>query len=94
VVNETSGDALRVRKSLYSPGQQKIAAAIRDMRTGAKLTQRQLASRLKRPLNVISRIETAQRRVDFLEWISLCEACGEDPIDAGKQLLERLAKAT
>ena len=41
-------------------------------RQEAGLTQRALAARLKRPLNVVSRIEQGQRRVDLLEWIALC----------------------
>jgi len=79
-----------VQKSLYSPGQEKIAKAIREMRTDAQLTQRDLAAKLKRPLNVISRIESAQRRVDLLEWIALCKACGVDPVHAGGKMLKSL----
>jgi transcriptional regulator with XRE-family HTH domain len=60
------------------------------MRTSALLTQRDLAGRLKRPLNVVSRIEAGQRRVDILEWIALCQACGADPVSAGRKLIEDL----
>jgi len=81
-----------VRKSLYSPGQLKVADTIRSMRASAKLTQRDLAARLKRPLNVVSRIESAQRRVDLLEWIALCEACGADPVESGRRLLDDLVQ--
>jgi len=62
------------------------------MRTAAKLTQRDLAARLNRPLNVVSRIETEQRRVDLLEWVSLCEACDVDPVQAGRKLLADLVR--
>ena len=82
-----------MQKSLYSPGQDKIAKAIREMRTNAKLTQRDLATKLKRPLNVVSRIESAQRRVDLLEWIALCKACGVDPVHAGNKMLKILLHA-
>lgn len=79
-----------MRKSLYTPGQRKIAQTIREMRIAAHLTQRALATRLKRPLNVISRIESAQRRVDLLEWIAICEACQVDPVHGGTALLKTL----
>jgi len=82
-----------VRKSLYTPGQSQIAETVRNMRAGANLTQRQLASRLRRPLNVISRIEAAQRRVDLLEWIALCEACGVDPVKMGTKMLKALSQS-
>jgi transcriptional regulator with XRE-family HTH domain len=76
-----------VRKSLYTAGQDKIAKTVRAMRVAANLTQRGLAARLKRPLNVVSRIESGQRRVDLLEWVALCEACEVDPVDAARNLL-------
>jgi transcriptional regulator with XRE-family HTH domain len=79
-----------VQKSLYTDGQRKIAATIREMRLAANLTQRGLAGRLKRPLNVVSRIEAGQRRVDLLEWIALCRACGADPVESGARLLDDL----
>ena len=85
-----SGEPAVVKKSLYSPGQQKVADSIRSMRLAAKLTQRGLAARLKRPLNVVSRIEAAQRRVDLLEWVALCEACGVNPVEGGRKLLDSL----
>jgi transcriptional regulator with XRE-family HTH domain len=81
-----------VRKSLYSAGQRKIADAVRAMRAAAGLTQRDLAARLKRPLNVVSRIEAGQRRVDLLEWIALCQACGADPVEMGRKLLDDLVR--
>jgi ribosome-binding protein aMBF1 (putative translation factor) len=80
----------RVKKSLYSQGQKQIAQAIRQMREAAELSQRDLASKLGRPLNVVSRIETAQRRVDLLEWIALCKACRVDPIEEGTRILKTL----
>jgi ribosome-binding protein aMBF1 (putative translation factor) len=92
VVNDNSSDAAAVRKSLYTPGQQKVAETIRTMRVAADLTQRDLAARLKRPLNVVSRIEAGQRRVDFLEWVALCQACGADPVESGRRLLDALVR--
>ena len=87
-------DAFIMKKSIYTPGQQKVACAVREMRNGAKLTQRQLAARLKRPLNVVSRIEAGQRRVDMSEWIALCKACRVDPVKAGGELLGALMRGT
>ena len=92
MVKSGQPDDIDVRKSLYTAGQQKIADAVRSMRTAAKLTQRDLAVRLRRPLNVVSRIESGQRRVDMLEWIALCEACGVDGVESGRELLQVLAR--
>ena len=91
VVTGNCGESYGVQKSLYTPGQRKIAQAVVAMRHDAGLTQRQLAAKLRRPLNVLSRIEAGQRRVDLLEWVALCEACGVAPAKAGGKLLAELA---
>lgn len=83
-----------MRKSLYTAGQQQIAETIRAMRQEAGLTQRGLAASLKRPLNVVSRIEQGQRRVDLLEWVALCRACKADPVEVGRELLKQLNAGT
>ncbi len=80
-----------MRKSLYTPRQQTVAEAVLAMRTAAHLSQRQLAARLRRPLSIVSRIESAQRRVDLLEWVALCRACDADPVEAGRDVLQVLA---
>lgn len=79
-----------VKKSLYTTGQAKIAQTIREMREDAGMTQRDLSAKIDRPRNVIARIERAQRRVDMLEWIALCEVCGVDPVAKGNELLNAL----
>jgi ribosome-binding protein aMBF1 (putative translation factor) len=82
-----------VKKSLYTTGQAKIAQTVREMREAAGLTQRDLSAKIDRPRNVIARIEQAQRRVDLLEWIALCEVCGVDPVVKGNELLTKLHDA-
>lgn len=81
-----------MKKSLYTSGQTKIAQTVREMREAAGLTQRDLSAKIDRPRNVIARIEQAQRRVDLLEWIALCEVCGVDPVTKGNQLLHELMR--
>jgi len=74
----------------YTPAQQEIFKAVRKMRVGAKLTQRELAAELKWPLYVIGKIEARRRRVDVMEWIAICRACGVDPVKASLTLLRSL----
>tara|TARA_Y100000589_G_scaffold322927_1_gene356678 strand:+ start:864 stop:1121 length:258 start_codon:yes stop_codon:yes gene_type:complete len=79
-----------VEKTLYSQRRRKIAETLRTFRKEAGMTQRDLAEKIGRPQNTVVRIEQGQRRVDFLEWISLCQACDVDPAQEGFELLKLL----
>jgi transcriptional regulator with XRE-family HTH domain len=65
--------------SMFTAAHDALVAGVVRLRQGAKLTQRQLATALGREQNLIGRIETGQRRIDLIEWISICHACGADP---------------
>jgi transcriptional regulator with XRE-family HTH domain len=66
-------------ESMFTPAHSVLAAAVAELRKRAGLTQRQLADLLRREQSYIGRIETGQRRVDLVEWVALCQACGADP---------------
>lgn len=57
----------------------KVPAFLQGMRENAKLTQRQLAAKTKRPQWWVARIETGSRRIDVAEFIEFCMGCGVDP---------------
>jgi len=48
-------------------------------REQARLTQRDLAARLKRPRSFIGRIEAGERRIDVVEFIEIAHALQVDP---------------
>jgi transcriptional regulator with XRE-family HTH domain len=53
------------------PAQLWIAAKVRNKRTQLGLTQRDLARALGKPQSFISKLETAERRLDFIDAIRL-----------------------
>ena len=59
-------------------------------RRHARLSQRQLARRLKVPPNWIQRIESLERRVDVAEFIAIARAVDVDPVS----LLSRVLRST
>lgn len=65
--------------SLHTAASDALAAAVVDLRKRAGLTQRQLAEAVGREQNFVARVETSQRRVDLVEWVTICRACGVDP---------------
>jgi ribosome-binding protein aMBF1 (putative translation factor) len=68
-------------KALRSSAAESVARVIATAREQAGLTQRELASRLKRPHSVVGMIESNQRQVNIPEFIAIAEAIGADPAD-------------
>ena len=66
-------------KTLRSRGQRVLLAVLIAIRREAGLTQRELAARLKLPQSYVSKIETAERRIDPVECATWARACGVDP---------------
>jgi len=77
--------------SMFTAAADALAAAVVELRTRAKMTQRQLADALGREQSFIGRIETGQRRVDVIEWVAICQACGVDAEFEIAALVRRIA---
>ena len=67
------------RKSLHTPGYDLILTLLRETRVAAGLTQTELAARLRRPQNYVSKCELGERRIDVLEWLEFLTACESRP---------------
>jgi transcriptional regulator with XRE-family HTH domain len=76
--------------SMFTPAHVALAAAAADLRKRAGLTQRQLADALGREHSYVARIETGQRRVDLVEWVTLCRACGAEPTQEIPRLVKHI----
>jgi transcriptional regulator with XRE-family HTH domain len=51
------------------------------MREQADVTQAQLAARLGKPQSYVSKVESGERRLDFLEVRDYCTACKQDFVE-------------
>jgi transcriptional regulator with XRE-family HTH domain len=63
-------------KNPYSYHQGKLQDLLRRVRVGAELRQEDLAKRLGVPQSFISKYESGERRLDFVEIRQICEAVG------------------
>jgi transcriptional regulator with XRE-family HTH domain len=79
-------------RTMHNPAAEALAKAAVALRKNAGLNQRQLAAKLGREQNYVARVETAQRRLDLLDWVALCGACGVDPETEIRRLV-RLASS-
>ena len=57
----------------------RLCALLRTWRNDAGLTQRELASKLRKPASYVHKCEVADRRIDPLEFINWCRACDRNP---------------
>lgn len=64
---------------MYTPGYRPIIDAVVSLRKQTGLTQRDLAAALDWPQSLVGRLETGQRRLDLVELVAICRACGANP---------------
>ncbi|PPU76420.1 MULTISPECIES: helix-turn-helix domain-containing protein [Xanthomonas] len=53
-----------------------LARLLRDLRIQSDLTQTDVASALGKPQSYVSKYESGERRVDFVELMELCRVLG------------------
>jgi len=72
-------------------------AAFRDtlvaVRKDAGVTQVELAERLGKPQQFVSKYERGDRRVDLIEFVAVCRALRVDPKEGFALVLRRLPKS-
>lgn len=82
-----------MEKSTFTPAYAVLRQMLVAIRRAAGLSQRDLAARLKRERSFVARVEQGERRVDVVELLWICRACGADPKTVLKPIL-RAAKKT
>lgn len=61
---------------------------LRQWRTDAKLTQRALAARLRKPYSFVYKVEAAERRIDPIEFVAWTKACGVSAAEAISEIAQ------
>jgi len=65
-----------MKKSRYSPSQEKVQKILREMRLETGMRQADLATLLDQPQSFVSKYEAGERILDFLEMRQVCAAMG------------------
>jgi transcriptional regulator with XRE-family HTH domain len=71
--------ARNLDKSVHSEGQSAFSELIIRARKTAHLTQHELAKRLHKPQSFVAKYEGGERRIDVVEFVTICQAIGADP---------------
>ena len=69
-----------MRKTIHSPAHQTFCSLLRGERTKGKLSQAVLAEKLDKPQSFVAKVEKGERRLDLIEFLTIAEAIGFDPI--------------
>ena len=75
-----------MKKSVWQEKYKKLSSELRAIRTAAGYTQVQLAEKLDKPQSYVSKYESGERNLDFLEVLAVCEACQTEPSELIKRL--------
>ncbi|MDQ1389812.1 MAG: hypothetical protein QOF56_3266 [Acidobacteriaceae bacterium] len=81
--------ARKLDKSVHSEGQSAFSGLMIKARKSARLTQHELAKRLHKPQSFVAKYEGGERRIDVVEFVTICQAIGADPA----KILKALTKA-
>lgn len=66
-------------KSLFSREYRKFCALLLAERKAARLTQAEVAVKLRKPQSFVSKYEQGERRLDVVEFLHIARAIGFDP---------------
>lgn len=65
----------------HTPAYRRLCKQLLSLRQDAELTQRALAKKLRKPHSFVAKVEHGDRRIDPVEFVAWCKACGFDPRD-------------
>ena len=65
-----------------------------EARKSARLTQHELAKRLHKPQSFVAKYEGGERRIDVVEFVTVCQAIGADPAKVLKALIKAISGAS
>jgi transcriptional regulator with XRE-family HTH domain len=69
----------RSLKSLRGPQHRELLRLLIAARHDAKLTQHELAARLRRNQSFVAKYEGGERRLEVIEFVQICRAIGVAP---------------
>lgn len=82
-----------MKKDIYIAQRDCLVGLLRELRIEAGLTQIDLAARIEKHQNYVSRYESGQRKLDVLEVREICQAIGITLEDFAKRLESALKQS-
>lgn len=76
-------------RTSFSPEYKIFLSLIADVRKRAEKTQAEVAKALGKPQSFVSKYERGERRIDFAEFVDLCDILETDPVKFLKEFKDR-----
>jgi transcriptional regulator with XRE-family HTH domain len=86
--------ARKLDKSVHSEGQSAFCELMIRARKAAGLTQRDLADRLHKPQSFVAKYEGGERRIDVVEFLTVCQVIGADSAKILKSLRNTIGESS
>jgi transcriptional regulator with XRE-family HTH domain len=83
-----------VSKSAFTEANDEFRALLKELRMSKGLTQADVAETLGLPQSYVSKVETGERRMDFVETAAFCGAIGIEFTAFAKLFSKRVAKGS
>ena len=81
-----------VSKSAFTQSNDEFRALLKELRVSKGFTQADVAKTLGLPQSYVSKIETGERRMDFVETAAFCGAIGVDLAVFAKSFSKRVSR--
>ena len=81
-------------KTKFTLQEELFLQLLKELRRDRSLTQKSLADRLGFPQSYVSKYETGERRLDFVETANICEPLGLTIQQFAKLFIDKVRKAT
>jgi transcriptional regulator with XRE-family HTH domain len=75
-----------MQKTIHSPSYAELILWLKQNREKKGLSMRDLATQMGVPHSWIGKVEQMERRLDVMEYVSLCKALGVDPAKGIRKL--------
>ena len=82
----------RVAKTKFTQQEDTFLQLLKELRLEKNFTQKQLADRLGFPQSYVSKYETGERRLDFVETANVCDGLGLTIQQFSKMFVEKAKK--
>ena len=76
-------------KSLFSTRYRQFLALLVAARKAKGMSQQAVAEKLGRPQSFVSKYESGERRVDVVEFLTIAEVIGVDPLSVINELVTK-----
>jgi transcriptional regulator with XRE-family HTH domain len=83
-----------MRDTLRSPRQIVLRTELRNLRKRQRLTQAQVANRLRKHQSFVSKYECGERRLSVIEFIDVVRALGAEPAAVLRNFIPAIDRAS